>query len=84
MTQGCVIWPDHYLIVGNLNFFDGLRPVNKIIVCETLMPPFPNISRIYLTLDLDLLPTELNIDRGHVLIKDYLPTKVEASRAKCS
>ena len=39
--------------------------------------PFPNWSRISLTFDLDLSPTCLNIDRGHLLIKDYLPIKFE-------
>ena len=34
--------------------------------------------------DLDLWPTDLNIDRGHLLIKGYLPTKFEASEAKYS
>ena len=37
-----------------------------------------------MTFDLDLWPTDLNINRGHVLIKDYLPTKIEASGAKRS
>ena len=37
-----------------------------------------------MTFDLDLWPTDLNINRGHVLIKDYLPTKFEASGAKRS
>ena len=37
-----------------------------------------------MTFDLDLWPTDLNIDRGHLLTKDYLPTKFEASGAKCS
>ena len=32
----------------------------------------------------DLWPTDLNINRGHLLIKDYLPTKFEASGAKSS
>ena len=32
----------------------------------------------------DLWPTDLNINRGHLLIKDYLPTKFEASGAKRS
>ena len=41
------------------------------------------ISRIGLTFDLDLLPTDLNINRDHLLIKDYLPTEIEASGAKC-
>ena len=33
---------------------------------------------------LDLSPTDLNIDRGHLLIKDYLPTKFKASAANHS
>ena len=32
----------------------------------------------------DLWPTDLNINRHHLLIKDYLPTKFEASGAKRS
>ena len=48
------------------------------------MPPCPNISRIGLTFDLDLWPTDLNIDMGHLLINDYLPTKFEAPGAKGS
>ena len=30
----------------------------------------------------DLWPTDLNINRGHLLIKDYLPTKFEGCGAK--
>ena len=37
-----------------------------------------------MTFDLDLWPTDLNINRGHLLIKDYLPTNFEASGAKRS
>ena len=37
-----------------------------------------------MTFDLDLWPTDLNINRGHLLIKGYLPTKFEASGAKRS
>ena len=37
-----------------------------------------------MTFDLDLRPTDLNDNRGHVLIKDYLPTKFEVSGAKRS
>ena len=49
----------------------------NIDVCETLMPPpFPNLSRIGLTFDPDLWPTDLNIDRDHLIIMDYLPTKL--------
>ena len=32
-----------------------------------------------MTFDFDLWPTDLNINRGHLLIKDYIPTKFEAS-----
>ena len=48
------------------------------------MPPFPNKWRVGLTFDIDLWPTDLNINRDHLLIKDYLPTKFEASGAKRS
>ena len=48
------------------------------------MPPFPNMWRVGLTFDLDLCPTDLNVNRDHLLIKDYLPTKFEASGAKRS
>ena len=35
-----------------------------------------------MTFDLDLLPINLTINRDHLLIKDYLPTKFEACGAK--
>ena len=50
----------------------------NIAVCKTKMPAFPNIRRVGLTFDLDLLHTDLNVHRDHLLIKDYLPTKFEA------
>ena len=68
----------------------------NIAVCKTQMPPFPNMWRVGLTLDLylwptdlnvnrdHLWPTDLNVNRDHLLIKDYLPTKFEASGAKRS
>ena len=37
-----------------------------------------------MTFDLDLSSTNLNIIRGHLLIKDYLPTKFEACGEKRS
>ena len=37
-----------------------------------------------MTFDLELWPTDLNINRGHLLIKGYLPTKFQASGAKRS
>ena len=56
----------------------------NIDVCKTLMPPFPNIWKISLTFDPDLWPTDLSINRDHLLSKDYLPTKFEASGEKRS
>ena len=56
------------------------KPKEKIDVCKTLMPPFPTMWRVDLTSDLALWPTNLNFNRDHLLIKDYLPTKFEASR----
>ena len=35
-----------------------------------------------MTFDLDLWPTDLKINKDHLLTKDYLPTKFEASGAK--
>ena len=35
-----------------------------------------------MTFDLDLWPTDLKINRDHLLTKDYLPPKFEASGAK--
>ena len=52
---------------------------SNIDVCETLMPPFPNR-----TFDLDLWPTDLKINRDHLLIGNYLPTKFESSGANPS
>ena len=57
---------------------------NQIKMFVKHICPFPNLSRIGLTFDLDLSPTDLDIDRDHLLIKDYLPTKFEAPRAKRS
>ena len=37
-----------------------------------------------MTFDLDLRPTDLNTNRGHLLIKNCLPTKFKASGAKHS
>ena len=44
----------------------------------------PKVWETDMTFDLDLWPTDLNINRDHLLIKDYLPTKFGASGAKCS
>ena len=42
-----------------------------------------NVWETEMTFHLDLWPTDLNVNRDHLLIKDYLPTKFEASGAKC-
>ena len=36
------------------------------------------VKKTGMTFDLGLLPTDQNINRDHLLIKDYLPTKFEA------
>ena len=48
--------------------------------------PLHSVWETDMTFDLNLSPTDLNIiiNRDHLLIKDYLPTKFEASGAKCS
>ena len=46
--------------------------------------PLPQHIKNRLTFDLYLWPTDLKINRNHVLIKDYLPTKFEASGANPS
>ena len=43
----------------------------NIDVCETLMPLPQLIERIGLIFDLGLSPSDLNIDRGHLLMKEY-------------
>ena len=53
--------------------FDLLLGQNQLHMWETDM-----------TYDLELWSTDLNINRDHLLMKDYLPTKFEASEAKRS
>ena len=48
------------------------------------MPPFPNIWRKGCGFNLDLSHTDLNINRDHLLMEDYLPTKFDASWEKSS
>ena len=48
------------------------------------MPPLLNLWRIGLTFILNLSPTDLNIDRGHLHMKDDLPTLFEGCGAKRS
>ena len=66
----------------NVRVSDQMSGKNiNIDVCKTLMPPSPTYKK---RRDLWPWPTDLNINRGHLLIKDYLPTKFEASGAKHS
>ena len=44
--------------------------------------PLHKVWKTDMTFDLDLWPTDLTINRDHLLIKDYLPTEFEASRVK--
>ena len=67
-TKVNAIWPLNVTFILN------------IAVCKTQMPPLPQHKKSRL----DLWPTDLNINRDHLLIKDYLTTKFEASGAKCS
>ena len=46
--------------------------------------PLHKVRETDMAFDLDLWPTSLNINSDHLLIKDYLPTKFEASTAKRS
>ena len=46
--------------------------------------PLPQHLTIGLTYDLDLWPADKHIEKDDLLIKDYLPIKFEASRAKLS
>ena len=66
----------HYkLTCTKMNTFLNLVNVKLKYRClrNTNAPPFPNISRIGLTFDLS--SNDLNIDRGHLFTKDFLPTK---------
>ena len=77
--------------INNLFFYRGIE-VN-IAVCKTPIPPFPNMWRVDktflsyrlhkvcendMTFDPDLWPTDLNINRDRLLIKDYLTTTFES------
>ena len=67
--------------------FCNTRHISGIIckkrdVYNTLMLYFPYMRRVGLIIDLDLWPTDLNINRDHLFIKYYLPTKFEACRTK--
>ena len=56
------------------------KQARKIHVCETLIRPIS--QQMENRLDLELSPTDLDIYRGHILIKDYLSSKFEAVGAK--
>ena len=81
------LWPsdlninrDHLLIKDYLptkfEAFEAKR--SWVISCIS----YVNLWAINMTFDLDLWPTYLNINKDHLLILDYLPTKFEACRTK--
>ena len=49
---------------------------------ELFSYPLYKVWKTDMTFDLDLWPTDLAINRDHLLIKDYLPSKFEASGTK--
>ena len=79
-----------YLLMYAPNHFKGrVSQVKKYRCLWNTNAPLPQhiknrLDISQLTFDLDLWPTDLNIIRGHVLIKDYLPTEIEISGAKHS
>ena len=75
--------------------FDLLTLISKGIVYSSRFTCLPSLKLLWQSiLELsvaqgeedrhDLWPTDLNMNRDHLPIKDYLPTKFEASGAKCS
>ena len=77
----CALWPWPWRYdLGSRSWRNlGQQWCKNIAVCKTQKPPFSNIRREGLTYDLDLWPTDLNVNRDQLLIRDYLPTKFEAS-----
>ena len=59
-------------------------PSLKLLGQSVVNYPLHKVWETDMTFDLDLWPTDLTINRDHVLIKDYLPNKFEASGAKRS
>ena len=63
-----------------MSLYHTIKTYGTRDICKTFMPyNFPKYEN-----RLDLWPNDINISRDHLLIKDYLPTKFEASRAKHS
>ena len=69
------------IIYSSMTFY---LPSLKLLGQRILVISCTVCGRPRWTFDLDLWPTALNIIRDHLLIKDYLPTKFEASVAKSS
>ena len=92
VAQGEVDW--HYLWPTDLNINRGHLLIKDYLPIKfeasrakrSWVTSCTRWSRLAwtLTLTFDLLTWILNINRGHLLIKDYLPTKFEASWAKRS
>ena len=60
-----------------------MKKFKQEMFVKYLCPP-PKHIRIGLTFDLDLTPTDLTINRDHLLIKNYPPIKFEASGSTSS
>ena len=65
-----------YITCLNQRMWTGLKLIHVTLLHMIII--------INLTFDLDLWRTDLNINRDHLLIKDYLPNKFEASGPKRS
>ena len=79
-----LIWKLIGIIYSSMTIF---LPTLKLLgqsVLEFLSYQLHKIWGTNMTFDLYLWPTDLHINRDHLLIKDYLPTKFEVSGAKHS
>ena len=79
------LWPtDLTIIRDHLSTHQGLSTyqVWSFWGKALLSYPLHKVWETDMTFDLDLWPTDLTINRDHLLIKDYLPTKFDASGAK--
>ena len=76
---------DHmHILVLNPHQWSFIKQRLKYRCLLNTNAPLPQHIKVGLTFDTDLWPTDLNINRGHLLIKDYLLSKFEASGAKHS
>ena len=67
---------EKFLSVRQIQCHMGIRTFNRLYVLNILVPICSAPQQRW--------PTDLNINRDHILIKDYLPPKFDAFRAKYS